>query len=240
MDTHTTSLAAPAPARAALSQATWVAVLGAPPLADEVAAELAALSTVQHASAGSLLASREQPALDLLVLAAGDAALGTTLATGDFRPERSLRAPDWLDANSAWLGGPHALDVRAVSDVTVLRIPRAVLLGALSRHPELARRLLAVLAAQVHALTLTAHDLMHKDAQARLASWLLHRCGDGTGSEPTTVALHERKRDIAAQLAIAPETLSRLLGTFSREGLIEVHGYAVRLLDPGALRARAA
>ena len=52
----------------------------------------------------------------------------------------------------------------------------------------------------------------------------------------TTVVLSERKRDIAAQLGITPETLSRLLRSLTRKGLIEVVGYNVHVLDLPALR----
>ena len=54
-----------------------------------------------------------------------------------------------------------------------------------------------------------------------------------------TVSLTERKRDIASQLAITPETLSRLLRQLSRKGLIAVAGYTVKVLDVAALRALA-
>ena len=52
--------------------------------------------------------------------------------------------------------------------------------------------------------------------------------------------LSERKRDIAAQLAIAPETLSRMMRELKRKGLIEVHGYRIQLLDLPALQREAA
>ena len=45
-------------------------------------------------------------------------------------------------------------------------------------------------------LTGITHDLMHKDAEHRLAVWLLQRC-QRVGSE-VLVSLQERKRDIAA------------------------------------------
>jgi transposase len=49
------------------------------------------------------------------------------------------------------------------------------------------------------------------------------------------VRLHERKRDIASQLAITPETLLRPMHSFARRGVIEVSGYLVRELDTTAL-----
>jgi CRP-like cAMP-binding protein len=40
---------------------------------------------------------------------------------------------------------------------------------------------------------------------------------------------------VASQLAITPETLSRLMRSFTRQGVIEVSGYSVRVIDPAAL-----
>lgn len=227
-------------ATALLARSTWVEVLGAPPLAPEILADLQAMSTMRSVAAGEPLISRHSPASELSLLARGDAALGTAHNDAPFHPERSLQAPDWLDASSAWLSGTHAQDALAVSDVQLLTVPRAALQAAMLRHPDLARRLVTVLARQVHALTAVTHDLMHKDAEGRFAAWLVQRCTLDAGSDGTgVVALHERKRDIAAQLAITPETLSRLLRHLSRKGLIDVLGYTVRVLDLAGLRALA-
>jgi CRP-like cAMP-binding protein len=222
--------------------ALWTAVLGPTALAPEAVAALQAIASVRDLPAGSLLISSREPSRDLCVLARGDAALGTVPDDGHFHPERTVQSPGWLDASSAWLGGNAALDAVAVSDVQIVMLPRAALQQAMARHPDLARRIVATLARQVHALTVVAHDLMHKDAETRFADWLLQRCTPETESAdgPQVVALHERKRDIAAQLAITPETLSRLLRQLSRKGLIDVMGYTVRVLDLAALRAIAA
>jgi CRP-like cAMP-binding protein len=228
------AMAAPA------SRAIWGALLGAPAPEAAVIDDLQGIVASRELPAGSLLLSRHEPARDLLVLAQGDAALGIAQEGLSFQPERSLQGPDWLDAASAWLGGMPAQDAIALSDVQLLALPRAALQPLLASHPELARQLLLVLARQVHQLTAVAHDLMHKDAEARFADWLLQRCvaaADASGR--VVVTLHERKRDIAAQLGITPETLSRLLRQLSRKGLIEVSGYTVSVLDLPALRTTA-
>ena len=51
--------------------------------------------------------------------------------------------------------------------------------------------------------------------------------------------LRQRKRMIAAQLGIAPETLSRVLRQLRERSLISGTGRILNLLDPGALRALA-
>ena len=128
----------------------------------------------------------------------------------------------------------------ALSDVQVVLLPRADLQTLMQRHAELGRRIVLTLARQVQSLTLATHDLMHKDAEGRFAAWLLQRCASETASDGSiTVSLNERKRDIASQLAITPETLSRLLRQLSRKGLLFVSGYTVKVLDVAALRALA-
>ena len=54
-----------------------------------------------------------------------------------------------------------------------------------------------------------------------------------------TVQLQERKRSIAAQLGIAPETLSRVLRLLRERQLISGGGRVVGLPNPHALRALA-
>lgn len=221
-------------AAAGAPRSVWAALFGPQGPTAAVIDELQAIVVSRELPAGSLLMSRHEPARALLVLAEGDAALGCVQEGSPFQPERSLCGPDWLDAASALLGGMPVQDAVALSEVQLLALPHVALQPLLARHPELASQLLQVLARQVHQLTGVAHDLMHKDAEARFADWLLQRCH---GAQRAVVTLHERKRDIAAQLGITPETLSRLLRQLSRKGLIEVKGYTVAVQDVPALRA---
>ena len=179
---------------------------------------------------------RSDAALGAVALLQGDVALGIALADGQFRPERLVHAPAWLDLGSAWIESTHALDARAVSPATVAEVPLDVLQSLLERRSSLVRPLIAALAREVRDLTLNTHELMHKHAPARLAAWLRQRCATSAqDAGPVVVQLHERKRDIASQLAITPETLSRLMRSFMQQGVIDVSGYTVRVLDRAAL-----
>jgi CRP/FNR family transcriptional regulator len=44
------------------------------------------------------------------------------------------------------------------------------------------------------------------------------------------------RMEIGSYLGLKPETVSRLFSRFHQEGLIQVQGRAVKLLDPAALR----
>lgn len=228
------SLRVPAPPTSDLRR--WAALLGEPPLGPGELQALATLSSARQLPPGEALLDRSSNAQALVALGSGEAALGWRTADGTFRTERVVHGPAWLDQSAAWLGTPHAMDAQSLSAVTVLALPVAALSSSLAQQPGLVQRLIRGLATEIQALAMNTHELMHKDAPARLAQWLSQRLQPAEGQPgQAVVRLSERKRDVASQLAITPETLSRLMRSFSRQGVIEVSGYLVRVLDVAAL-----
>jgi CRP-like cAMP-binding protein len=202
-------------------------------------AEASALGEVVRArrvAPSAVVFARGDRARALVLALDGDVALGVRNGDGSFHTERHMHGPAWLDISAGWLAESHALDARAMSGATVVELPREPLMLVLDRFPGLARRLVTVLAQEVRALAVNTHDLMHKDAPARLAAWLNERCvPNPLAASQGTVQLPMRKRDIASQLAITPETLSRLMRSFASKGVISVAGYTVHVLDMSAL-----
>lgn len=217
----------------------WNALLVGAALSAEEVDELGRIALVHTVAAGQAVFSRSGVATTLVAVRSGEVALGFRTADGVFRTERIVRGPAWLDAGAAWLAAPRAMDAQALGAASVVELPCDLLEARLADHPDLAHRLIQALAREVQALTVNTHELMHKDAPARLAQWLFQRCEPLDGVDGATgqamVKLHERKRDVASQLAITPETLSRLMRSFTRQGVIEVRGYNVRVIDPAAL-----
>lgn len=221
---------------AVADDALWAALLGGPALSAGEVEALSGIAQMRIVPAGQSVLSRSHTANTLVGLRSGEVALGFRTADGTFRTERIVRGPAWLDLSSGWLGEAHAMDAQALGSATVVELPREELESRLARHPGLAQRLIRGLAREVQALAVNTHELMHKDAPARLAQWLHQRCEPLVGlAGQAVVRLHERKRDVASQLAITPETLSRLMRSFSRQGVIEVSGYNVHVLDTAAL-----
>ena len=212
----------------------WRSLLGSAALVPAELDALAAIALARQVPQGEAVFTRAECASAVVALAEGVVALGFRTADGTLRTERIVRGPAWLDLSSAWLDDHHAMDARASAPSVVLEIPVEPLQALLTRQPSLAKCFIRRLAGEVQALAVNTHELMHKDAPGRLAQWLMLRSESGPGGQ-RVVRLAERKRDVASQLAITPETLSRLMRSFARQGVIEVAGYTVRVLNPQAL-----
>ena len=229
--------ATPPSGRAQHASLPWQQLLGAAgALSAADAVSLDGMTTQRSCASGDWIFTHRMRAQSLVVLLEGAVSVGHRAGSA-MAPERLLHGPCWLDAASAWLAhATHVLDARAIGPVLVAELPRAALQAWLQQRPALAAPLMGVLAEDVRRLSLHAHELMHKDANGRLAAWLYRRL-EPSPEGPALLRLKERKRDIAAQLGMSAETLSRQMRELSRSGLIEVHGYEVRVLDgPGLQR----
>jgi CRP-like cAMP-binding protein len=220
--------------RAAL-QVPWPALLGSLSAADAQALE--SLARPRRCAEGDLIFHRGDGSADLVALVEGQAACGWWQDGRGLSAERVQHAPAWLALAGPWVDGRHGFDALAQTPVQLVDLPLAPLRSLLACHPLLALRFTDALAKEVGRLEGRLHELMHKDAGARLAAWI---CAQFAGrTQPTVLRLAERKRDIASQLGMTPETLSRLMRSLSDRGLIAVSGYQLRVLDPQGLRGLA-
>ena len=75
-------------------------------------------------------------------------------------------------------------------------------------------------------------------AEQRLATFLLdlsHRY-EARGYSSSEFVLRMTREEIGSHLGLKLETVSRLFSRFQREGLVQVQGRVVKLLDRGSLK----
>ncbi len=146
--------------------------------------------------------------------------------------------PFWLEATAAILGKPSLVDAVAETPVVLRRLPLGDFAAWMGSLPESAQVVLRDVATAHWQQAELAVSRLAKDAEARCAEWLLrHAQTSPQGS--VAVMLQQRKRLIAAQLGIAPETLSRVLRHLRERSLISGSGRVVNLVDPIGLRSLA-
>ncbi len=146
-----------------------------------------------------------------------------------------VEGPCWLEASSAVLNLPQAVDGFAETEVVLRRVPLVDFRRAITDMPASAQAVLHDVALAHRQQTEFAVSRLAKDAEARCAEWLLRHAQTGEKGA-MAVQLQQRKRSIAAQLGIAPETLSRVLRHLRERSLISGSGRMLNVVDPGGLR----
>jgi CRP/FNR family transcriptional regulator, dissimilatory nitrate respiration regulator len=117
---------------------------------------------------------------------------------------------------------------RATEDTEVLFFDREAVFRQIGQDPRTARFFLELLAGKCLVLNEKVESLGLMTVRQRLARYLLSCCG---GSRSCLVELKTKKSDLARQLGIVSETLSRNLREMEDEGLIEVKGRQIRVRD---------
>lgn len=192
----------------------------------------------QSIARGQILQQRGVDTRRVSYIESGRVALGVMQAGLMAHQIGVLEGPCWLDASSVVLGLPHLVDALADSPLRLRSVATRDFRKAITNLSESAQAVLTDVAMAHRRQTEFAVSRLAKDAEARCAEWLLSHAHAGDEGS-MAVELHQRKRSIAAQLGIAPETFSRVLRHLREQSLISGSGRVLNLVDPGGLRSLA-
>lgn len=192
--------------------------------------------------AGTVVLRRGNPNEVIYHIAQGRLAMGLLGREGLAHQMGWIEGPSWLDPGSAVLGLAPLMDVVTDTPTEAHAVPLAEFAAALAALPEPTLTVVKDLARAHRQQAELAVSRLGKDAEARCAEWLLRHAEQPPGTveqSTSSVRLRQRKRTIAAQLGIAPETFSRVLRQLRERQLISGRGRELNLLDLGALRSLA-
>ena len=159
------------------------------------------------------------------------------LAEGEMAHQLGVvEGPFWLEAASGLLNLPHVVDAVAETVVQLEVVSLPDFMAQLQALPKVSQNLLMDMARSQRQQTELAVSRLAKDADARCAEWLLRHAEPDNLLGGLAVTLRDRKRSIAAQLGIAPETFSRVLRHLRERQLISGGGRVLGLPNPEALR----
>lgn len=194
---------------------------------------LAAQATVRRYPRGQFLFYEGDPADSMLVVVDGSLKAVSPSPHGDEHLLAVLEPGESVGELTVADGGPRSATIAALTDATVLRLPREAVLGAMERTPPLARAMLESLAATVRRLTGDAADLVFLDVPRRVAKLLLTLPrDDGDGRVRTRLT----QTELAERVGASRQSLNAALQNFQRRGWISVAGQEIRVLDEAALR----
>ncbi len=193
---------------------------------------------IHNVARGQILLRRGVNVSQVSYIESGRVALGVMEAGVMEHQIGVLEGPCWLDASSVVLNLPHLVDAVADSLLQLRHVSIGDFRQAIADMPVSAQAVLTDVAMAHRRQTEFAVSRLAKDAEARCAEWLLSHAHSGEQGV-MAVELQQRKRSIAAQLGIAPETFSRVLRHLREQSLISGSGRVLNLVDPSALRSLA-
>jgi CRP/FNR family transcriptional regulator, dissimilatory nitrate respiration regulator len=123
-------------------------------------------------------------------------------------------------------GGGYVATAVATQPSRLVYLPRAAVLDACRRHPEVALGIIRVLARRVRSFAGLVEQLSLKDLTARTAGLLL---AESAGR--ATFELSTTRDELAARLGTVRELVSRSLSRLRKEGVIRLAGRRVTIVD---------
>jgi CRP-like cAMP-binding protein len=153
----------------------------------------------------------------------GDEAILATLHSGDVFGELAL-----LD------GAPRSATATAIEATETLVLPRAQFRELIATEPAVRDALLASIAGELRRLTNHVEELHFLDITGRLASRLSRLAVDGGKRLPDgsiRLAAPLTQGDLAAMIGCTRQSVNKLLGIFTDDGLIRLDRDSIVVLD---------
>lgn len=206
---------------------------------DDVPPALFLIGIRRKVDAGTLLFCQDEPADSCFLLERGEVSLCRTSRRGDEVEIARIKAGEWFGEVVLFAARRYPARATVSSAGTVVEFRRAAVLS--SRDPEVARFFLGLLARKCLALNKRIDQLTVMDARERLAAFIVGLCpGAATGCSGDKSAcsfpLPKKKREIALELGMAPETLSRTFRKMQAEGLFKLRGSRIEIPSCRELR----
>lgn len=148
------------------------------------------------------------------------------LGEGDLFAYRAIIAGDVYNAEAV-----------AVSDCTIIRLPRVHFLNMLHTDIEFCYRVLTQLSIDLAEAERQTLNLTQKHIRGRLADSLLHLLDQyGFDEDNTTLAIYLSREELANMSNMITANAIRTLSDFGKEGLVAVDGRKIRILNEPGLR----
>jgi CRP/FNR family transcriptional regulator, anaerobic regulatory protein len=234
--THPLMLDAHAADPCASCEARSVSVCNAIP--ETELGRLAALAQATEVPAGSCFIREGDPADCFFNITAGTAKLYKLLADGRRQITGFVGVGHFLGLA---VSDTYAFSAEAIEPVRLCRFSRPKLRHLLDHFPLMEKRLLEVAANELVAAQEQMLLLGRKTARERLASFLLAQSSQGMpcGHSRSLFKLPMTRADVSDYLGLTIETVSRSLTRLRNEGMIDVFGTDMLILDRAALASLA-
>jgi len=202
----------------------------------DLVTEISRGSKLGRHPAGELLFSQGDPCRAFYFVHSGAVRVFRTGSDGREQVLHHVRAGQSFAEAALLSTGRFPASAIATAATELVEIGGDVFLRLFRSDSRLAAAMVSSLCMWMHELVERIDELSVASAGARLARYLLRLPAIGD-AQPLTLELPMAKKDLAAHLAITPETLSRLVRRWQDQNVIRSSGKRVSVLDTRVLIA---
>lgn len=200
---------------------------------------LSAGARVIRLARNEMLVHRGDRPRGLYLLVEGELKLFLISSGGAERILRIVRSGDTFCEESAFSNNPQMLAAQTIRESLVLFIPTRAMREAMLDCGDFAEALLERLSERMCDLLSGMEQCEQRNSVQRVAHYLVKHARETDSALEVELACN--KQTIASQLNMTPESFSRVLSRFAREGFIHSRGHrAIRLTDYSGLQSLAA
>ncbi|MBX3236296.1 MAG: Crp/Fnr family transcriptional regulator [Nitrospiraceae bacterium] len=158
---------------------------------------------------------------------------------GRQEPVGQLTGPGGLIDPAAALQQPSrgAVTATTLTETTLIFLPQPLVNRCLQHSPQIMRKLLGYLCAQLHLLEVRYYLRSSCDVYARVAHtllWMADQIGR-VSADSVTIPLKCDRRVLAQLVGASPETVSRMISRLREENLVECRDNSIDILNPAQL-----
>ena len=198
-------------------------------LADATLGRMISGSKLIRAERGEILAQAHDLAAGIHIVLDGEVRCVLLSPSGNEKLLRLVAAGDLYGEEAALLGRPYMATVQAQRQSRLLVVPVWAFRQAMTETAAFAQAITARLAATAYELMAHLQLCVQLNSTQRVAQYLAQLAPED--AEQWEIHLSSDKQTIAAQLNLTPETFSRVLSRFVRDGLIRTEGRRRVVLD---------
>ncbi len=173
---------------------------------------------------GSYVIRSSEESSTLFFLVSGKLRVEVSSSEGKELSIALLNEGDFFGELSLLTGSKRSADVTAVADSVILALTRDDFFNHIKHHQGLLLHMIKAMAERLYATSAKLADFALLDVQSRLIKTLVKLSGAEEGGDVRVIEDRITHRELAAMVGTSREVVSRILGSLSESGVIEVKG----------------
>ena len=207
-------------------------------LDEDALGALESFSSLERVPARASLYVQGAPGKAIYVLMEGSLKLTRSIPGIRDHVVRLARPGEVLGESLLFFDNFYPATAVALQDSRMLAVSTHQFVLRLRRDPHLAWNVMERLGRRIEELQTQRDLLATHSAEQKVAAYLVNRYRELEGAD-AVIALACRRSELASLLALAPETLCRVMTEFKRRGWIRSENGQIVVVDPEALAAAA-